>query len=46
MVVFGRIINNLSIRRQRDSVNQVYNMLAENPVGIRSPASPSVERDI
>jgi hypothetical protein len=43
MVVFGRVINTLSIRRtQRDGVNQDY-MLVENPSGIRSPACPSMK---
>jgi len=43
MVVFDRIINTQSIRRtQQDPVMQGYNMLVENPVGIKSPARPSM----
>jgi hypothetical protein len=43
MVLFGRIINTLSVRRtQLDGVIQDYNKLVENPVGIRSPACSSM----
>jgi hypothetical protein len=45
VVVFGRIINILSIRRtQLEGVIQDYNMLVKNPAGIKSPACPSIKR--